>query len=147
MKMSKKIIAALVISILIMSVGMLVIGCYPIGQTSEAQSGEQVEGGAAEGEQAEGGISSIFTSYGTWIWLAILAVAFYFLLIRPQRQKTKKQQDLMSALQRGDEVITIGGFYGRIKDVRDDIITVTIASGVDVKISKSGISKKISKVS
>ena len=152
MRISKKFITILIISILIISFGTMIIGCEMLQPTTNTQNTEQVEGTAdgsetAEGQQATGGISSLFTSYGTWIWLAILAVAFYFLLIRPQRQRTKKQQDLMSNLQRGDEIITIGGFYGRIKDVRDDVITITIASGVDVKISKSGISKKISKVS
>ncbi|MBC8390210.1 MAG: preprotein translocase subunit YajC [Actinobacteria bacterium] len=86
----------------------------------------------------------MFSSYGTWIWLAILAVAFYFLLIRPQRQRTKKAQELSSSLQRGDEVVTVGGFHGRIKDIRDDSIIITIASGVDVKINKSSVSKKVS---
>ena len=50
----------------------------------------------------------------------------------------------MSSLQRGDEVVTIGGFHGRIKDIRDDAIIITIASGVDVKVSKSSVSKKTS---
>ena len=48
----------------------------------------------------------------------------------------------MASLQRGDEVVTIGGFHGRIKDIRDDALIITIASGVDVKISKSAVSKK-----
>jgi len=69
-------------------------------------------------------------------------VAFYFLLIRPQRVRSKKAKDLMTSLQRGDEVVTIGGFHGRIKDIRDDSIIITIASGVDVKVSKSAVSKK-----
>ena len=152
MKISKRFTTILIISILIINFSMMIIGCEMLQPTTKTQETEQTEsatteGTVAEGEQAEAGISSIFSSYGTWIWLAILAVAFYFLLIRPQRQRTKKQQDLMSNLQRGDEVVTIGGFYGRIKDVRDDVITITIASGVDVKISKSGISRKISKTS
>jgi len=115
----------------------LTIACFPT--TTE-------EGGTAEG--AETGETSTFnsllTNYGTWIWLVILIVAFYFLLIRPQRLRSKKAQELMTSLQRGDEVVTIGGFHGRIKDIRDDTIIVTIASGVDVKVSKSAVSKKTS---
>jgi len=49
----------------------------------------------------------------------------------------------MSGLQRGDEIVTIGGFYGRIKEVRDDVIIITIAGGVDVKMTKSAIAKKV----
>jgi len=85
----------------------------------------------------------MFAQYGTWIWLAILVVAFYFLLIRPQRTRSKKAQELMSSLTRGDEVVTAGGFHGRIKDIRDDVIVITIASGIDVKISKGSVSKKV----
>ncbi|MBC7333020.1 MAG: preprotein translocase subunit YajC, partial [Actinobacteria bacterium] len=58
-------------------------------------------------------------------------------------QRTKKQQDLLSSIKRGDEIITIGGFYGKVKDVKEDFLIVTISSGVDVKILKSAVSKKI----
>jgi preprotein translocase subunit YajC len=135
MRLSKRIINILIISILIISLGSLSVACFPT--TTE-------EGGTAEGTDTEetGTFASIFSNYGTWIWLAILVVAFYFLLIRPQRVRSKKAQELMSSLQRGDEVVTIGGFHGRIKDIRDDSIIITIASGVDVKVSKSAVSKK-----
>ena len=86
---------------------------------------------------------SWFATYGTWIWLIILVVAFYFLLIRPQRQRTKTQQDLLGNLQRGDEILTVGGIYGRVKDVGGDSLIITISSGVDVKISKSAVAKKL----
>ena len=140
MKLSKRIISILIVSILIISLGSLTIACFPT--TTATEEGETAE--SAETEEA-GTFASIFTNYGTWIWLAVLVVAFYFLLIRPQRVRSKKAQELMSSLQRGDEVVTIGGFHGRIKDIRDDAIIVTIASGVDVKVSKSAVSKKTSK--
>jgi len=135
MRLSKRIISILLVSILIISIGTLTVACFPT--TTD-------EGGTAEGTETEetGTFANIFSSYGTWIWLAVLVVAFYFLLIRPQRVRSKKAQELMSSLQRGDEVVTIGGFHGRIKDIRDDSIIVTIASGVDVKVSKSAVSKK-----
>jgi len=135
MRLSKKIISILIVSILIISVGTLTVACFPT--ITE-------EGGTAEGTETEetGTFANLFSSYGTWIWLVILVVAFYFLLIRPQRVRSKKAKDLMTSLQRGDEVVTIGGFHGRIKDIRDDSIIITIASGVDVKVSKSAVSKK-----
>ena len=142
MKLSKKIITIIIVSMVIIGVGSVAIGCTSLFPTTETA--------AAEGEQAAGeeeqpaGIAGMFSSYGTWIWLAVLAVAFYFLLIRPQRQRTKKAQELSSSLQRGDEVVTVGGFHGRIKDIRDDNIIITIASGVDVKVSKGSVSKKVS---
>jgi len=137
MKLSKKIISILIISILVIIIGSSAVACLPL--TTE-------EGGTTEGAQTEepGSFADIFASYGTWVWLAILVVAFYFLLIRPQRVRSKKAQELASSLQRGDEVVTVGGFHGRIKDIREDVIIVTIASGVDVKINKSAVSRKAS---
>ncbi len=135
MRLSKRIINTLIISILIISLGSLSVACFPT-TTDEGETA-----GGTDTEET-GTFASIFSNYGTWIWLAILVVAFYFLLIRPQRVRSKKAQELMSSLQRGDEVVTIGGFHGRIKDIRDDAIIITIASGVDVKVSKSAVSKK-----
>ena len=136
MKLSKRIISILIISVMIICAGSLFVACLPVTQTEEGTTTEVTE------TQEPTGFAKIFASYGTWIWLAILVVAFYFLLIRPQRVKSKKAQELMSNLQRGDEVITIGGFHGRIKDIREDVLIITIASGVDVKINKSAVSKK-----
>ncbi len=139
MNLKRRLISILVIGMLIVGLGVLSASCYPV-----TTGGEATDGGTETAEAAEAGtMSGIFASYGTWIWLAILAVAFYFLLIRPQRVRTKKAQDLMSNLQRGDEVVTIGGFYGRIKDVRDDVMIITIASGIDIKINKSAIARKV----
>jgi len=138
MKLSKRIISILIISVMIICVGSLFVACLPVTQTTEETTTAETE------TQEPTGFAKIFASYGTWIWLAILVVAFYFLLIRPQRVRSKKAEELMSSLQRGDEVVTIGGFHGRIKDIREDVIIITIASGVDVKVNKSAVSKKAS---
>ena len=142
MKLSKKIIRILSISVLLICIGSLSVACLPTTTTTNESTTTQ-EGTTTEGTETQPtGWQRIFTSYGTWIWLALLVVAFYFLLIRPQRVRSRKAQELMSSLQRGDEVVTIGGFHGRIKDIREDVVIVTIASGVDVKINKSAVSKK-----
>ncbi len=136
MKVSKKLIAILLISIFVITIGALSIGCFPMQQPTTEEGATE----AAEGEEEAG----FLAQYGTYIWLAVLVVAFYFLLIRPQRQRSKKSQELKSSLKRGDEVITIGGFYGRIKDVREDSLIITLSSGVDVKVTKEAVSKKAS---
>jgi preprotein translocase subunit YajC len=142
MRLSKKIISILGIAVLVICIGSLSVACLPTTTTGDGATTQ--EGEAADGTvtQEVTGWRAIFANYGTWIWLALLVVAFYFLLIRPQRVRSKKAQEMMASLQRGDEVVTIGGFHGRIKDIRDDAIIITIASGVDVKISKSAVSKK-----
>ena len=138
--MSKKIISIIVICVLVISALILLAGCTGLFPAT----GTTVAGESAATTEAPTGWRGVFASYGTWIWLAVLAVAFYFLLIRPQRMRSKKAQDLMSNLRRGDEIVTIGGFYGRIKDVREDSVIITIAGGVDVKITKSAIARVIS---
>lgn len=140
MKLSKKIISILIISILVIAIGSLSVACLPMTTTGEEATTEGTAG--EETETQVTGWKAIFANYGTWIWLAILVVAFYFLLIRPQRVRSKKAQEMMASLQRGDEVVTIGGFHGRIKDIREDVIIITIASGIDVKVSKSAVTKK-----
>ena len=138
MKFSKKMIAIIVLSIMLISLSAFSVSCLPI--TGAADGASETTGAPAEEAT---GFAAIFAQYGTWIWLAILVVAFYFLLIRPQRTRSKKAQELVSSLARGDEVVTAGGFHGRIKDIRDDFLVMTIASGVDVKVNKSYVSEKV----
>ena len=142
MRLSKKIIGILSIAVLIICIGSLSVACLPTTATSDGATTQDEEAADGTGTQQASGWQAIFANYGTWIWLALLVVAFYFLLIRPQRVRSKKAQEMMASLQRGDEVITIGGFHGRIKDIRDDAVIITIASGVDVKINKSAVTKK-----
>ncbi|MBM3707118.1 MAG: preprotein translocase subunit YajC [Actinobacteria bacterium] len=122
---------------------ILLIAVVLAGCTLFPTATDTAAGGTTTTTEPPTGWRAIFANYGTWIWLAILAVAFYFLLIRPQRTRSRKAQDLMSSIKRGDEIVTIGGFYGRIKDVRDDTVIITIAGGVDVKIAKSAISRVV----
>ena len=66
-------------------------------------------------------------SGGLWvmiIYVAVLGLAMYFLLIRPNKKKKKQEQALRDGLQVGDEIITIGGFYGRIMSIKDDSIVI-----------------------
>lgn len=134
--MTKKTISIFLLCIFALGMVLSVSGCSMLMPGAEAADAEETE--------PPTGFMGIFANYGTWIWLAVLAVAFYFLLIRPQRTRSKKAQDLVSNLSRGDEIVTIGGFHGRIKDVRDDNLIITIAGGVDVKISKSAVARVIS---
>ena len=63
----------------------------------------------------------------------------WLLLIRPQRRKQQEQQDLLSNIQVGDEIVTAGGIYGTISDVEDDEVTVEIAPGTRVRMAKRAV--------
>ena len=70
--------------------------------------------------------------------VAIFAV-MYFLMIRPQAKKQKEQQALLGALKVGDQVITQSGLFGKISEMNEQTINLTIAQGVQVKILRSQI--------
>ncbi len=63
----------------------------------------------------------------------------WLLLIRPQRRKQQEQQDLLSNVQIGDEIVTAGGIYGTVTDVDDSDVTVEIAPGTHVRMAKRAI--------
>lgn len=75
-------------------------------------------------------------SYTTLLMLAVLFVAFYFLLIRPQAKRAKEHRNLVAALGKGDEVVTGGGTLGRITGVSDNFVTLEIADGVEIKVQR-----------
>ncbi len=66
--------------------------------------------------------------------LVLIMVIFYFLLIRPQQKKLKEHKDMVSGLKKGDKVVTGGGIYGTVIDVKEDHIRLNIADGVRVKV-------------
>ncbi|MBO4433332.1 MAG: preprotein translocase subunit YajC [Clostridia bacterium] len=57
-------------------------------------------------------------------WVAIMLVAMYFLMIRPQRKKQKEEKKMRENLQVGDEVVTIGGIYGRVISLKEDSMVI-----------------------
>ena len=69
---------------------------------------------------------SIVGGIGSFFPLIIVFVLMYFLMIRPEKKRKKKEQDMLSALKRGDRICTIGGIYGTIADIKDDTITLTV---------------------
>ena len=71
--------------------------------------------------------------------LALIFIIFYFLLIRPQQKKQAEHQKMLSELKKNDEVITAGGIYGVIVNVKDESVTLKIAEEVKIEIQKSAI--------
>jgi len=86
-------------------------------------------------EPAVGGDSG----FASLIPLVLIMVIFYFLLIRPQQKKVKEHRNIIDAVKKGDKVITGGGFYGTIIDVKDDFLKVEIAENVRVKVKRDTI--------
>ncbi|KZE29797.1 protein translocase subunit yajC [Crenobacter luteus] len=76
--------------------------------------------------------------------IAIFAV-FWFLLIRPQQKKMKEHQKMLTALEKGDEVVTQGGVAGRVTKVGEAFLTVEIANGVEIQVQRSAVAGKLEK--
>jgi preprotein translocase subunit YajC len=76
------------------------------------------------------------------ISLLLMVGIFYFLLIRPQQRRARQQRELVESLGAGDEVITIGGMYGRIEDLDDDSVTLDVGGGTRIRFVKQAIARK-----
>lgn len=76
---------------------------------------------------------------GPLIFLAAMAALFWFLLIRPQRQRRTAHLTMVSGLGPGDEVITAGGVYGRVRSIADDHILLEIAPGTEIRLAKEAV--------
>jgi preprotein translocase subunit YajC len=77
----------------------------------------------------------------SFIFLLLIIVVFYFFMIRPQMKRQKELKTYRDSLQKGDKIITTGGIYGRVTDIKETTVTVEIADKVLVKIDKSAVLK------
>lgn len=78
---------------------------------------------------------------------ALMFGLMYFLLILPEKKRTKKYNEMISAIEKNDEIITRGGIMGRVVIVEDDYVVIeSSAERTKLKISKTGIATKINKV-
>jgi preprotein translocase subunit YajC len=81
----------------------------------------------------------------TFLPLIGLFVVFYFLMIRPQMKRQKEHRTMLSALSKGDEVVTNGGIAGRVEEVGEAFLTVEIAPNVKVRVQKGAVSQVLPK--
>lgn len=69
----------------------------------------------------------------------LIIVVFYFFMIRPQMKRQKELRKYRESLKKGDKVITTGGMYGKVSEVKDDRIILEVADGVKLEFDKSAI--------
>jgi preprotein translocase subunit YajC len=97
-------------------------------------------GGCLAPTTAEPGTTG--SSGSMWPMIAFLVVIFalfYFVMIRPQRRRQKQQQEMMQSLQKGDEVVTAGGIFGRIDSLRDDSVVIKTESGALLRVARGSV--------
>ncbi len=95
----------------------------------------------AEGTQQGGG--SMWTSL---IFIVLLIVVFWLFFIRPQSKKAKEEQKFRESLQKGDKVVTIGGFHGKIVEVKETTVVISLAPNTEVEVEKTALVKDAARV-
>jgi preprotein translocase subunit YajC len=80
---------------------------------------------------------------GQFLPIILLFVGMWFLIIAPQRKRQKAHDKMLSELQTGDEVVTSGGVYGTITNVKDDRFVVRIADNTKIELGKGFVSTKV----
>ncbi len=75
----------------------------------------------------------------------LIALIFYFLIMRPQSKRQKEHKELVDSLQKGDRVVTTGGFHGTIRGVNEerDVVVLEIANNVKVEVSRGSVSRVV----
>jgi len=75
----------------------------------------------------------------------LLLVVMFFVMIRPQMKRQKEHRAMLSALSKGDEVVTNGGIAGRVDDIGESFVTVEIAPNVKIKLQKGAVQQVLPK--
>lgn len=121
------------ISISTATISTLLINVQVLAADSGSSASAGTSGGTGSSAMAQG------------LLLVAFAVIFYFLILRPQNKRAKEHQQLVTGLQKGDEVITTGGLLGRITRVADNFFIVAIAENVEVPVQKQAIATTVPK--
>ena len=89
---------------------------------------------AAPAAQQGGGMSM-------WIMLALIFVVMWFFMIRPQKKQQKELQNFRDGLKKGDKVVTIGGIYGTVCEVKEGSVLMEVDNNVKIRVNKNALVK------
>jgi preprotein translocase subunit YajC len=87
---------------------------------------------------SSGGSSSFFL-----LFVVAMVGIFYFVLIRPQQRRARSQRALIESVDVGDEIMTIGGIFGTVREIDDESVSLEVAPNVEIRFVKSAISRKM----
>ena len=104
------------------------------------QKAPQIENTEKKNEQS----SNAGGGWSMWIMLALIFGVMWFFMIRPQRKQQKELQKFRDALKRGDKVVTIGGIFGTVVEIKDASVLIEVDNGVKIRVSKQALIKDFS---
>ena len=76
-----------------------------------------------------------------WIMLLLIFVVMWFFMIRPQRKQQKELQNFRDSLKKGDKVVTIGGIYGTVCEIKEGSVLIEVDNNVKIRVSKQALVK------
>ena len=74
-----------------------------------------------------------------FVFIGLIILIFYFLIIKPQKQKQIEHQKMMQSIKKNDEIITIGGIHGTVSNVKDKSIVLRVSDNVKIEVQKNAI--------
>jgi preprotein translocase subunit YajC len=75
------------------------------------------------------------------VYFALLALAFFFLIVRPQRRRVTAHRTFVASLELGDDVVTTGGIYGTVRALRGDAVELEIAPGIVITVARAAVAQ------
>ena len=81
------------------------------------------------------------SQWSMWIMLALIFVVMWFFMIRPQRKQQKELQNFRDSLKKGDKVVTIGGIYGTVCEIKEGSVLIDVDNYVKIRVSKQALVK------
>ncbi len=91
----------------------------------------------------QGGAGNGGSMFSTLIMFALIILIFYFMILRPQQKRQKEREKLLSGVDKGDKIVTVGGLHGTVIGLEEKTVLIQIADNVKVKIEKSAISSVV----
>ena len=86
----------------------------------------------ASGQQSGGG-------WSFWLMIILMFVIMYFFMIRPQRKQQKELEKFRNSLKRGDKVVTAGGIYGTVDEIKDRTVLIKVDGEVKLRVDKNSL--------
>ena len=76
-----------------------------------------------------------------WVMLLLIFVVMWFFMIRPQRKQQKELENFRNSLKKGDKVVTIGGIYGTVAEIKENSVLIEVDNNVKIRVSKQALVK------
>ena len=91
--------------------------------------------------QAAGAAQPAGSNWMMWGMMILIFVVMWFFMIRPQRKQQKEMENFRNSLKNGDKVVTIGGIYGTVAEVKDTYVLLEVDKDVKIRVNKQAIQK------